>query len=80
MDAVSATIVAGGRARIRLNTEVSKNKLISILLYGIYLIVSTAASERTCARPPTPQAAWVHKIYAAGGTSGSTAMVMVFGW
>jgi hypothetical protein len=80
MDAVLATIVAGGRARIRLNTEVSRNKLISTLLYGIYLIASTAASERTCARPPTHQAAWVHKIYAAGGTSGSTAMVMVLGW
>jgi hypothetical protein len=36
-----------------------------------------AAYERTCARPPTPQAAWVHQIHAAGGTSGSTTMVMV---
>jgi len=31
-EAVSATIVAGGRASI----EVSRNKLISTLIYGIY--------------------------------------------
>ena len=37
-----------------------------------------AALERTCARPPTPQAAWVHQIHAAGGVGGSTTMVMVF--
>jgi hypothetical protein len=37
-----------------------------------------AALERTCARPPTPQAAWVHQIHAAGGASGSNTMVMVF--
>ena len=36
-----------------------------------------ASLERTCARPPTPQAAWVHQIHAAGGVSGSTTMVMV---
>ena len=36
------------------------------------------ASEQTFARPPTPQAAWVHQIHAAGGASGSTTMVMVF--
>ena len=59
--------------------EASINKLISTLIYGIYLIASTEASERSCARPPTPQAAWVHQIHAAGGVSGSTTMVMVFG-
>ena len=37
-----------------------------------------AASEYTCARPPTPQAAWAHQIHAAGGASSSTTMVMVF--
>ena len=58
--------------------EASINKLISTLIYGIYLIASTEASGRTCARPPTPQAAWVHQIHAAGGASGSTTMVMVF--
>jgi len=26
---------------------------------------------------PTPRAAWVHQIHAAGGASGSTTMVMV---
>jgi len=35
-DAVSTTIVAGGRAQIRLNIDVSRNKLISTLIYGIY--------------------------------------------
>ena len=30
------------------------------------------------AKPPTPQAAWIHQIHAAGGVSGSTTMVMVF--
>ena len=37
-----------------------------------------AELERTCARPPTPQAAWVHQIHAAGGASGSNTMVMLF--
>ena len=41
-------------------------------------IALTVASGRTCARLPTPQAAWVHQIHAAGGASGSTTMVMVF--
>ena len=36
------------------------------------------ASERSCARLPIPQAAWVHQIHAAGGASSSTTMVMVF--
>ena len=36
------------------------------------------ASERSCARPPTPQVAWFHQIHAAGGAIGSTTMVMVF--
>ena len=72
MDAVLATIVAGGRARIRLNTEVGRNKFISTLIYGIYLIALMAAWERTCARPPTPQAAWLHQIHATGGASGPT--------
>ena len=80
MEAVLATIlVAGERAQIQLNIEVSRNKLISTLIYGIYKIASIAASEQTCSRPPTPRAAWVHQIYAAGGASSSTTMVMVFG-
>ncbi len=79
MDAVSATIITGGWARVRLNIEVSRNKLISTLIYGIYLFASTAALEQTCSRPPTPHAAWVYQIHAAGGTSGSTTMVMVLG-
>ena len=79
MDAVSATIVAGRQARIQLNIEVSRNKLICTLIYGIYVISLTAASEQTCARPPTSQVIRVHQIHAAGGASSSTTMVMVFG-
>jgi hypothetical protein len=26
-----------------------------------------AALEQTCARPPTPQAAWIHQIHTTGG-------------
>jgi len=37
-----------------------------------------AASGHTCARPTTPQVAWVHQIHTAGGASGSTTMMMVF--
>jgi hypothetical protein len=36
------------------------------------------ASEKICGRPPTPPAAWIHQIHAAGGASGSTTMVMFF--
>ena len=50
-DPVLATIVAGGQARIWFNIEVSRHKLISTLIYGIYWITSMAASEWTCARP-----------------------------
>ncbi len=55
------------------------NKLISTYIYWIYWIALAAASEQTCARPPTPQAAWVHQIHVAGGVSGSTTMAMVIG-
>ena len=78
-DPVLATIVACGQARIRLNIEVSRHKLISTLIYGIYWIASTAASEWTCARPPAPQMAWVHQIHAVGGVGGFATMVMVYG-
>jgi hypothetical protein len=37
-----------------------------------------AALERTCTRPPNPQAVWIHQIHAVGGAVGSTNMVMVF--
>ncbi len=30
-----------------------------------------AVTEKVCARPPTPQAAWVHQIRPAGGENGS---------
>ena len=36
------------------------------------------ALEQTCARLPTPQAAWVHQNHATGGASGSNTMVMLF--
>ncbi len=35
MDAISATIVAGGQALIQLNIEVNKHKLISTLIHCI---------------------------------------------
>ena len=34
--------------------------------------------ETICGRPPTPSAAWIHQIHAAGVASGSTTMVMLF--
>jgi hypothetical protein len=37
------------------------------------------ATKQTSARPPTPQAAWVHQIHSTRGVSGSITMVMVFG-
>ena len=37
-----------------------------------------ATLELTCARPPTPQAAWIHQIHAAGEVSCSNTMVMLF--
>jgi hypothetical protein len=43
-DAVSATIVAGRRAQIRLNIEVNINKLISTLIYLL--------NEHAQGRPP----------------------------
>jgi hypothetical protein len=53
MDAVLATIIAGGQARIRLNTEVSRNKLISTLIYGIfYLLRRRHWNEHAQGRPP----------------------------
>jgi hypothetical protein len=77
-EAVSSTIVAGGRARIRLNIEVDIKILISTLIYRINLIALTVALEQTCARPPKPQAVWIHQIHAAGGMGGSATMVAVF--
>jgi hypothetical protein len=70
-NAVSATIVAGGRAQFQENIEVNRNKLMSILIYGIKQNPSMAATEKVCARSPTPQAAWVHQIHAAGGLAAS---------
>jgi hypothetical protein len=37
-----------------------------------------AATEKVCARPPTPVALWIHQIYTAIRASGSTTMVVVF--
>ena len=70
-NAVSATIVAGRRARFQENIEVNRNKLMSILIYGIKQNPSMAATEKVCARSPTPQAAWVHQIHATGGLAAS---------
>jgi hypothetical protein len=54
-----------------------QNKLISTLNYCIYYIALTAALEKNCGGPPTPPAAWIHQIHAAGGVSGSTTIVML---
>ena len=35
-----------------------------------------AALEQTCARPPTPQAAWIHQIHVVGGVSGFTTVIV----
>jgi hypothetical protein len=55
---------------------------IKYINFYINLLIITKsfnrASERTCARPPNPQAAWIHQIHAAGGTGSSTTMVAVF--
>ena len=50
MDAVLATIVAGGRAQFQKIIEVNRNKLISTLIYGIYSIALTVALEKICQR------------------------------
>jgi hypothetical protein len=78
MDAVLATIVAGGQARIYLKIEVDTNILSSTLIYRIKQIASTVAMEQTCARPPNAWAVWNHQIPAAVGTGGFTTMVVVF--
>ncbi len=77
-EAVSAKIVASAGARIWLSIVVYIKILISTLIYRIYLIALTVALERTCARPPTPQVALIHRIRTAGGTGSSATMVMLF--
>jgi hypothetical protein len=78
MDAVLATIFAGGQALIQLNMRSIKNILIFTLIQQIKQNPLTAASEKTCARPPAPRAAWYHRIHAAGGASSAITMVVVF--
>ncbi len=79
MDAVLATIVAGGRAWIwLLHIEVDKTKLISLLINWINKNPMTATSDNLYARPPGPWAAWIHQIHAAAGASSSTTMVVMF--
>ena len=41
-------------------------------------IHSSSASEKTCARTPTPRAAMINQIHATRGVGGSTTMVVVF--
>jgi hypothetical protein len=62
MDAVSAIIVASGKAQFK-NTQ----------KYSL-----TVALDNICARPPAPWVAWIHQIHAAGRASGSITMAMVF--
>jgi hypothetical protein len=58
--------------------KVDKNILISTLMNKIKQNPSTAALERTCARPPTPRLVWYHWIHTTGGASGAITMVVVF--
>ena len=39
-----------------------------------------AATTKLCTRPPTPWAAWIHQIHAAGGVGGFITMVVLFVW
>ena len=77
MDAVSATIVAGGQARFQYNIEVDINYLISTLIYWIYSIALMAALDWTCARLSATQVVWIHQIHAAGGLGSPTTIVVV---
>ncbi len=61
-----------------INHKINKNILISTLIKQIKQNPSTAALEQTRARPPAPWVAWYHQIHAAGGTSDSITMVVVF--
>ncbi len=75
MDAVSGTIVAGGRALIQLNIRSLK---IYWFAYWFYQNPSTAALGQTCARLPATRMVWINWIHAAGGANGSITMVVVF--
>jgi hypothetical protein len=48
------------------HTDADRNRLISTLIYQLQLNHSTAASEKVCARPPTPTAVWFHQIHMEG--------------
>ncbi len=65
-------------SQIREHAEVDRNYLITTLIYWFYQNPSTAASERTWARPPATRTVWIHWIHAAGGANGSITMVVVF--
>jgi hypothetical protein len=77
MDAVLATIIAGGRAQIRLNIKsIQTYKFLHNFIEFNKLF--KGGLNNICARPPARQAAWIHQIHAAGGASGSITMVVVF--
>ncbi len=78
MNAVLATIDDSKQARIWLNIEVDINLLISTLFYWTDVNPLVATLEQTCARPPTPQAAWIEQTHIAGGPGGFATMVMMF--
>jgi hypothetical protein len=61
MDAVSAIIVARGKAQFK-NTQ----------KYSL-----TVALDNICARPPAPWVVWIHQIHAAERASDSITMAMV---
>jgi hypothetical protein len=57
---------------------VNKNYIDFCINLLILPIPSTAALERTCARPPATWTAWIHQIHTTEGASGSITMVVVF--
>jgi hypothetical protein len=56
-----------------------QHKLINFNTKFMIQIASVAASEKVRGRPPSPPVAWIYQLHAAGGVSGFTTMVMVFG-
>ena len=78
MDAVSATIVVGGRP-ILLKQEVSIEKYYYLLYFTIvYVNSSSATSPNTMDGSPARWIALIHQLHVAGEEGGSATMVAVF--
>jgi len=78
MDAVSATIVVGGRPII-LKQERSIEKYYNLLYFMIYSVNSSSAtSPNTMDGSPARWIALIHQLHVAGEEGGSATMVAVF--